>query len=112
MQALWQVYITLSREINHLHYEVARANAQHQFGLIYVTHYVFVGNTYKDKLTCADVASIYKVLRALSTNRASEVAFVLEAVNMTKLLEKNNFDIQRTTIKHKHTRAVLVEAFQ
>ena len=73
-----------------------------------------------------DVASKYKVARALRTKKASEVAFVLEAIykndgvckyhrafqcdnetefksEVTRLLEKHNVDIRRITTKYKHT---------
>ena len=72
--------------------------------------------------------------RALRTKKASEVSFVLEAIyknsgvfkypkvfqcdngsefktDVTKLLEKNNVDIRRTTTKYKHTHTAFVEAF-
>ena len=85
-------------------------------------------------LTGVDVASRYKVARPLKTKEASEVAFVLEAIykkggvfkypkvfrcdngpefksDVTKLLEKHNVDIRRTTTKSKHTHTAFVEAF-
>ena len=96
-------------------------------------HSIFEGNTCKYILTCVDVASRYKVARALRTKKASEVSFVLEAIykkggvfkcpkvfqcdngskfksDVTKLLEKHSVDIQRTT-KYKHTHTAFVEAF-
>ena len=63
-QALWQVHIPPSKEINHRHYNVTKPNDLHQFNLLYVPHNVFEGNTYKYILTCVDVASRYKVVRA------------------------------------------------
>ena len=84
-------------------------------------------------LTGVDVASRYKVVRALRTNKASEVSFVLEAIykngvskhpkvfqcdngcefksDVTKLLEKHNVDIRRTTTKYKHTHTAFGEVF-
>ena len=82
-----------------------------------------------------DVASGYKVARALRTKKASEVSFVLEAIykkgggfkypkvfecdngsefksDVAKLLEKHNVDIRRTTTKYKHTQKAFVEAFK
>ena len=55
-------------------------NEQHQFDLFYVPHNAIQGNTYKHILTEADVAPRYKVARAHSTKKASEVTFVLEAM--------------------------------
>ena len=122
------------KEINHPHYHVTKPNEQHQFDLLYVPRNVFEGNTYKYILPGADVASRYKVARTFRTGKASEVLFVLEAIdkkggvfkypkvfqcdngsefksNVTKLLEKHNVDIRRTTTKYKHTHTAFVEAF-
>ena len=97
-------------------------------------HNVFEGNKCKYILTDVDVASTYEVARALSTKKASEVAFVLEAIykkgsvfkypkvllldngsefknEVTKLLEKHNVDIRRAATKYKFTHAAFVEAF-
>ena len=102
--------------------------------MLYVPHNIFEGNTYKYILTGVDVASRYKVTRALRTKKANEVAFVLEAIykkggvfkyprvfqcdngsefksEVTKLLEKHNVDIRRATAKYKHTHTTIVEAF-
>ena len=65
--ALWQVHIPPPKEINHPHYYVTKPNEQHQFDLLYMPHNVFEGNTYKYILTGIDVASRYKVSRALRT---------------------------------------------
>ena len=75
-QALWQVHIPPPKEINHPHYDVTKPNEQHQFDLLYMPHNVFEGNTYKYILTGVDVASRYKVTRALRTKKSSEVASV------------------------------------
>ena len=87
-------------------------------------------NTYKYIWTGVDVAWRYKVTRALKNKKASEVAFVLEAIyrkgdvfkyprefrsdnrsefqwDVTKLLEKHSVDIQRKTTKYKHTHTAL-----
>ena len=91
-------------------------------------HNLFEGNTYKYILTDVDVASKYKVARSLRTKTSSEVAFVMEAIyikggvskypkvsefkkEVTKLLEKHNVHIRRTTTKYKHTHTAFVEAF-
>ena len=123
-QALWQVHIPPPKEINHPHYDVTKPNEQHQFGLLYMPHNLFEGNTYKYVLTGINVASRCKVARPLRTKKSSEVAFVLEAIykkggvfkypkvfqcdngsefknEVTKLLEKHNVDIRRATTKYK-----------
>ena len=101
--------------------------------MLYAPHNIFEGNTYKYILTGVDVASRYKVARALKTKKASEVSFVLEAIykkggafkyrkvfqcdngsqfksDVTKLLENYNGNIRRTTTKYKHTHTAFVEA--
>ena len=133
-QALWQVHIPVPKEIHQPHYDVTKPNEQHQFDLLYMSHNVFEGNTYKYILTGVNVVSRYKVARPLRTKKSSEVAFVLEVIykkgevfkcpkvfqcdngpefknKVTKLLEKHNAGIQRTTTKYKHTHTAFVEAF-
>ena len=133
-QALWQVHILPPKEIHHPHFDVTKPNEQHQFGLLYMPHNVFEENTYKYILTGTDVASRYKVARPLRTKKSSEVVFVLEAIykkggvfkypkvfqcdngsefknKVIKLLEKHNVEIQRATMKYKHTQTAFVEAF-
>ena len=79
-QALWQVYIPTPKEINHSHYDVAKPNEQHPFDLLYISHNLFEGNTYKYFLTGIDVASRWKIARPLRTLKLSEVAFFLETI--------------------------------
>ena len=133
-QALWQVHIPPPKEIHHPHYDVTKPNEQHQFDILYMPHNLFEGNTYKYILTGIDVASRYRVARALKSKKSSEVAFVLEAIykkggvfkyprvfqcdngsefknEVTKLLEKHNTDIPRAATKYKHTHTAFVEAF-
>ena len=113
---------------------MTKPNEQHQFDLLYMPHKLFEGNLYKYILTGVDFASRYKAARPLRTKKSSEVAFVLEAIykkgsvfkypetfqcdnasefkgEVTKLLEKHNVDIRRTTAKYKHTHTAFVEAF-
>ena len=105
---------------------------QNQFDLLYMPHNLFEGNTYKYILTDIDGASRYKV--PFRIKKSSEVAFVLEAIykkggvfkypktfqcdngsefknEVTKLLEKHNFETRRATVKYKHTHTAFVEAF-
>ena len=51
----------------------------HQFDVLYVPSNVAYGTEYKYILTSIDVASRYKVARALRNEKVDEVAFVLEA---------------------------------
>ena len=113
---------------------MTKPNEQHQFDMLYMSHNLFEGNTYKYALTGIDVASRYKIARPLRTKKSSEVAFVLELIykkggvfkcpkvfqsdngsafknEVTKLLEKHNVDIRRATTKYKHTHTAFVEAF-
>ena len=79
-QALWQVHIRSPKEIHHPHYDMTKPNEQHQFDLLYMSHNLLEGNTYKYILTGIDVASRYKVARPLRTKKSSQVPFVLEAI--------------------------------
>ena len=133
-QALWQVHVPPSKEINHPHYDVTKPNEQHQSDIRYMSHNVFKGYTRKYILTVIDVASRYKVARLLKNKKSSEVPFVLQSIykkggvfkypkvfqcdngsefksEVTKLLEKHNVDIRRATTKYKHTHTALVENF-
>ena len=130
----WQVYIPPPKEIQNPHYDMIKPNEQHQFELLYMSHNLFEGSTNKYILTGIDVASRYKVARPLRTKKLSEVAFLSEAIykkgcvfkypkafqcdngtevrnEVTKLLEKYNVEIRRTTSKYKHTHTAFVEAF-
>ena len=122
-QTLWQVHIPPPKEINHSQCDVMKPCEQHKFHLLYVPHNVFEENTYKYILiTGAGVPSRYKVARTLRTKKVSEVAFVVEATykkgdmfkypksfqcdnrpefksDVTKLFEKHDVDIQRTTTR-------------
>ena len=133
-QALWQVHIPPSKEINHPHDDVTKPNEQAQVDVLYMLHNVFEGKTYKYILTGIDVASSDKFVRPLKTKKSTELAFVLESVykkggvlkypreikcdngsefkgEVTKLLEKHNVEIRRATTKYKHTHTAFVEAF-
>ena len=133
-QALWQVHIPPSKEINHPHGDVTKPNEQPQVDVLYMLHNVFEGKTYKYILTGIDVASSDKFVRPLKTKKSTELAFVLESVykkggvlkypreikcdngsefkgEVTKLLEKHNVEIRRATTKYKHTHTAFVEAF-
>ena len=95
-------------------------------------HNLFEGNKYKYILTGICVASRYRVTKPLSTKKSGEAAFLFEAIykkggtfkylkvsqcgngsefkgEVTKLPEKQNFDIPRATTKYKHTHTAIVE---
>ena len=133
-QGLWQFHIPHPKEIHHLYYDVTKPNEQHQSDLLYMPHNVFEGNMYKYVLTVIDAVSRHKVVRAFRTKKSSKVAFVLESIykkggvvkypklfqcdngpefknEVTKLLEKHNVDIGRTTTNYKHTHTTFAEAF-
>ena len=69
-QAYWQVHIPDPKSINHLHYEITKPNETHQFDILYVPSDVVYGTEYKYILTGIDVASRYKVARALRSKKA------------------------------------------
>ena len=52
---------------------MAKPSEQHQFDLLQVPKNVFKGIVYKYVLTDTDVASRYKVGRALNINKSSDV---------------------------------------
>ena len=134
-QAFWQVHISHPKKINYSHYDVTKLYEQHQFGLLYVPNNIFKGNINKYILTGVDAVSRYKVATALKTKKASEFGFVLELIckiivdvlkypevfqfdnglklksDVTRLPEKHDADIRRTTTKYKPTHTAFVEAF-
>ena len=112
---------------------VPKPNAQLQFDLDHMPHNFFEGNTYKYFLSGVDVASRYRVAKPLTTKNSIEAVFMLKAIykkggtfkypkvlqidngsefkgEVTKLFEKNNVDIRRTTTKYKHKHTAVVEA--
>ena len=104
----------------------------HQFDLLYMPSDTLYGNKYKYILSGIDVASRYKVERPLRTKQAKDVAEMIADIykvgpltypkrfqcnngsefkaDVTKLLEKHKFRIQRATTKYKHTHTAFVEA--
>ena len=95
---------------------------------------LFKGNTYKYILIGIDITSRYKVVWLLITKDSSQVAFGLKAIykkggafkypkafqidngsefknKVTKLLEKHNVEIRRTTIKYKKIQTTFMKAF-
>ena len=80
---------------------MAKPSEQHQFDLLQVPKNVFKGIVYKYVLTDTDVASRYKVERALNINKSSDVVpQVFQYDNwsefrsgVTMLLKKHDADI-------------------
>ena len=130
-QAFWQVHLPAPKKIDRPHYEITKPNEMHQFDLLYMPKDIVYGSEYKYILSGVDVASRYKIARPLRTKKASDVAFLLNTIygndripltypkifqvdngsefkgEVTKLLEKNNVKINRTTTKYKHTHTAL-----
>ena len=66
-KALYQVHVLPTKKINYNYYDVTKPNEQFdQFDLLYVPHNIFEGITYKYILTDVDVASRFKITRALT----------------------------------------------
>ena len=59
--------ISPPKKINHPHYDMTKPNEQHQIDFLYLPDNVFEGNTCKYILKGINVASRYKVARALRT---------------------------------------------
>ena len=104
----------------------------HQFDLLYMPSDSLYGSKYKYILAGIDAASRYKVVRPLRTKQARDVAEMIADIykvgplkypkifqcnngsevegEVTKMLEKNEVNIQRVTTKYKHTHTAFVEA--
>ena len=114
------------------HYQVTILNEMHQFDLLCMPSDTLYGNKYKYILARIDVASRYKVVQPLRTNRASDMADMIADIckagpltypsifqcdngsefkaDVTKLLEKHGVKIRRVMTKYKHTRTAFVKA--
>ena len=104
----------------------------HQFDLLYMPSDTLYGNKYKYILAGIDVASRYKVARPLRTKQAKDVAVMIADIykvgpltypkifqcdnssefkaEVTKMLEKHEVRIHRSTTQYKHTHTAFVEA--
>ena len=131
-QAFWQVHLPAPKHVERPHYYVTTPNDLHQFDLLYMPGDKLYGNNYKYILSGIDVASSYKVAQHLKTKQAKEVAKMIKDIykagpliypnvfqcdngsefksEVTKLLEKNNVEINRATTKYKHGHTAFVEA--
>ena len=131
-KAFWQVHLPPPKHVDRSHYEVMIPNEMHQFDLLYMPSDTLYGNKYKYILSRIDIASRYKVVRPLRTKQAKDVADMIADIykvgpltypkifqcdngsefkaEVTKMLEKHEVRIQRTTTKYKHTHTAFVEA--
>ena len=131
LQALWQVFLPDPKRIVRRHFDITKVNQEHQVDLLFLTHDTVYGNIYKYVLCVEDVASRYKAARPLKTKKASEVVDMLEDIykkgplkypeifqcdngsefkgEVTKLLEKHDVKINRTTTKYHHRFTAFVE---
>ena len=62
------------KRVDRPHYKVMILNEMHQFDLLYMPLDTLYGNKYNYILSGIDVASRYKVVRALRTKQAKDVA--------------------------------------
>ena len=131
-QAFWQVHSPPPKRIDRPHYEVTTPNKVHQFDVLYMPQDTLYGNTYKYILAGIDVASRYKVARPMRTKQAKNLAEMIADIykvgpltwpkvfqcdngsefksEVTKMLEKHNVKIRRSTTKYKHTHTAFVES--
>ena len=131
-QALLQVYLPPPKCVDRPHYEVTIPNEMHQFDLLYMPSDTLYGNKYKYILSGIDVACRYKVARPLRIKQAKDVADKIADIykvgpltypkifqcdngsefkaEVTKMLEKHEFRIQRAMTKYKRTHTAFVEA--
>ena len=131
-QVFWQVHLPPPKHIDRPHYELTITNEMHQFDLLYMPSDTLYGSKYKYILAGIDAASRYKLARPLRTKQARDVAEMIADIykvgpltypkifhcdnesefkgDVSKLLEKHEVKIQRTTTKYKHTHTAFVEA--
>ncbi|XP_057310226.1 uncharacterized protein LOC130648207 [Hydractinia symbiolongicarpus] len=132
-QLLWLRHIRGPKRIDYPHFSITRPNEVYQFDLLYMLHDKLYGNTYKYTLTGFDVASRYKVARALRTKKVSEVANMIKDIykagplhypktfqcdngsefksDVSKLLESKGVEIKWVTTKYQHTFTAFVESY-
>ena len=68
--------------------------------VLFLAHDIVYGNTYKYILYVIDVASRYKAVRALRTNKLSEVTDMLEDIVRAVHKNKHFKSLQRLYIKN------------
>ena len=106
-------------------------NQMHQLDLLYMPSDRLYRNKYKYILSRIDVASRYKVARALRTKQAADVATMIADIykvgpltypkifqcdnasefkgEVTRMLEKHEVRIRRITVNYKHTHTAFVK---
>ena len=131
-QAFWQVHLPVLTCTDRPHYQVMIPNEMHQFDLLYMPSDTIYGSKYKYILAGIDAASRFNVARPLRTKQAKDVTEMIADIykvgplmypkifqcdngsefkgEVTKMLEKHGVNIQRVTMKYKHTHTAFVEA--
>ena len=131
-QVFGQVHLPAPKCIDRPHYQVITPNEMHQFELLYMPSDTLYGNKYKYILTGIDATLRFKVARPLRTKQARDVAEMIADTykvgpltypstfqcdngsefkgEVTKMLEKQEVQIQRVTTKYKHTHTAFEEA--
>ena len=131
-QAIWQVDLPHPKHVDRPHYEVMIPNQMHQFDLLCMPSNTLYGNKYKDILCGINIASRYKVARPWRTKQAADVANIIADIykvdpltypkifqcdngsefkgEVTRLLQKNEVNVQSVMTKYKHTHTAFVEA--
>ena len=131
-EAIWEVHLPHLKQVDRPHYEDKIPNQMHQFDLLYMPSDMLYGNKYTYILSEINVASRYKVARPLRTTQAANIAEMIADIykvdpltypeifqcdngsefkgEVTRLLEKYEVMIRRTTTKYKHTHTAFVEA--
>ena len=126
------MHLPAPKRVDRPHYQVTIPNEMHQFDLLYMPSDSLYGSTYKYILAGIDAASRYKVARPLRTKQAKDAAEMIADIykvgplkypkifqydngsefkgDVTKMLEKNEVNIQRVMTKYKHTHTAFVEA--
>ena len=83
-QALWQVHISVPKQVDQPHFAVEVLNQKRRFNMLYMPHNKFQDGLYKYILTGVYVALRYKVAKPLSTKKASDVPFFLKNIYESK----------------------------
>ena len=132
-QALWQVHLPRSKNIDYAHFYVTKPNQLHQADLLYLPHDKVYLSSYKYTLNVIDVASGFKVSRPLRTKQASEVADMFKDIYkmgplkypeelhvdsgtefkgaVIKLMKEKNVLLKSVVTKYHHSFTAFVENF-
>jgi hypothetical protein len=127
-QALWQIYLPKPQYIPRWHWNVEKVNQVHQSDLLFLTHDTVGKKTYKYAILVVDVASRYADAEPLTAKESSGLAKAFEKIysrklkwpntlivdpgtefmgEVTKLMNKNNVNIQRSEAKNHRAQAIV-----